>query len=632
MMDGRRPHFLEVFLPNMSSDRLKVPSKFVEHLEDRTSRSLSLIGPSGNIWHVDMIEYNGHLFFRDGWPTFVKDHSIQCGDTLVFRYDGNSNFTVQIFDQSSCEKDEAFYANCSQGSFECNENSKKKRDRDMEASMLNLVAEKKIRDSWVPVHLDLLAEIGEQTQKLCTNEGQEFKETVMSGHDNSIKNLAASDNTVVLALPAPRGPDAVSSAVNLCVSKISSKLKKSLKKDQKTTIHKMPSISKFIESRAAQYFTSTLPYFVRVMCYSNISGNGTMKIPTRFSTVHLPKCRIKVTLMNLNGDCWMVNSIPTTKRQTTLHTFCGGWLAFVRANGIKIEDVCIFELVSDFEMRVRVLRLGLEGLECQIGSSSVDAGVGLGGRRIETVENVAQDRGPHLSKDIDQTNGPCTPQNKRQEKKTDKRPSMHQEAASSIDTVDDSTAVQVPACASASSINSGFDSTADKNLVLYTGGTMSYHTSGNDRVNLPARHSMHMQPTAEEASEALSYTSPFPSFMKVMTSSNVSGSFTVAVPRKFAAAHLPSYKLEVVICNMRGESWNVVIGRYGHQTKFCGGWTSFARQNDLKVGDICVFELLDEKLLQVRVFEGSHKGPECVNDEAIADDATASIESTQVGD
>uniref|UniRef100_A0A803MRH9 TF-B3 domain-containing protein n=1 Tax=Chenopodium quinoa TaxID=63459 RepID=A0A803MRH9_CHEQI len=607
----------------------KVPSKFVEYLADRTSGPLSLIGPSGNVWYVDLLELNGHLYFRDGWPTFVKDHSIQCGDTLVFRYNGSSNFNVQIFDESSCEKDEAFYADCSQGASKCYENLEKKRERDMEASMLSLVAEKKMRVRWVPVGN------GEKNFKTCTKEGQKSNKTA-NGRDNRTKDLAtASDTTVVLAIPSLNGPDGRASQVKFHVKKISpkvmsSKVKKVSKKDQMTDFQKIPSISKFIQSRAANYFTSNLPYFVRVMCYSNISGNGTMKIPTYFSKDHLPKCRVKVTLMNLNGDCWMVNSIPAVRRQATLHSFCGGWPAFVRDNSIKIEDVCMFELVSNFEMRVRVLRPGLEGLECQIGNSSAVDGVGLGGRHLEAAENVAHRTGAHPLQELDQTYEPCTPQYKMDKIKTDAMPYMQQEAAS-INTVDDFIAVHVPACASGSSIGTNCDSTADKHLVCYTGKTMSYQANENSLVDLQATHSMNMQPAVGEVSDALSFTSPFPSFMKVMMNSNVGGSFTLNVPSKFAAAHLPSYKAELVLRNLKGDSWNVVSAHYGNSTKFCGGWMSFARMNDVKVGDICVFELLDERLLQVRVFEGSHKRPDCVYDKAVVDDSTASIESTEYG-
>lgn len=55
-----------------------------------------------------------------------------------------------------------------------------------------------------------------------------------------------------------------------------------------------------------------------------------------------------------------MNSIPTTRVQTS-HTFCGGWLSFVRDNNIDLGDICIFELVHKCELRVHVLRVEKEG-------------------------------------------------------------------------------------------------------------------------------------------------------------------------------------------------------------------------------------------------------------------------------
>lgn len=50
------------------------------------------------------------LYFESGWRDFVFDHSIQVGEILVFRYEGQSSFSVQLFDQSACEKESAFSA------------------------------------------------------------------------------------------------------------------------------------------------------------------------------------------------------------------------------------------------------------------------------------------------------------------------------------------------------------------------------------------------------------------------------------------------------------------------------------------------------------------------------------------
>lgn len=113
----------------------KLPLKFVRHLEEIIGRSVALIGPSGQTWLVNLIQKNENLFFCYGWPTFARDHALECGDFLVFRYDGELHFTVQVFDQSACEKEGAFRSQCSQ------DNTGHKRDREEDHSSLDMCAE-----------------------------------------------------------------------------------------------------------------------------------------------------------------------------------------------------------------------------------------------------------------------------------------------------------------------------------------------------------------------------------------------------------------------------------------------------------------------------------------------------------
>jgi len=81
---------------------------------------------------------------------------------------------------------------------------------------------------------------------------------------------------------------------------------------------------------------------------------------------HFPNCKTKIILHNLKGEHWTVNSVPTTRVHTS-HTLCGGWMAFVRGNSIKVGDVCIFELIRECELRVRIAEVGKDGLDCQVG-------------------------------------------------------------------------------------------------------------------------------------------------------------------------------------------------------------------------------------------------------------------------
>ncbi|KAH9603458.1 hypothetical protein KSS87_012054 [Heliosperma pusillum] len=499
-MNAKNPHFLEIYLPNLSSQRLEVPSKFIKHLKGRTSGSLSLIGPSGNSWHVDLIDQNGHLFFNSGWPTFVNDHSLQCGDSLVF---------------------------------------------------------------------------------------------------SGTKELNVSD-PVVLALPC-------SSNTIWNADILKSEKKKAVNKKQNTQIN--ASLSKFIESRAAEYITSSSPYFVRVMNYSNIDGNGTMKIPIKFSAEHLPDYRTKVTLKNVNGDCWLINCIPTVRKSSTMHTFCGGWLAFARGNGLKIEDVCIFDLVDKLEMLVRILRLGVEGLENQTGNSSFDAcNIEMSGWPLKSAINVTDDIcGDQFLEESDQLNDLFINDNEGHRENTEIFPTIQQNATVVFDTSDNAIPEKSRIGCDLSSFSEAFDECTDAFLMCSAEETHLNETTRDNEVDFEAGETTNKQATFGESP---TFTSPFPSFMKVMANSNVSGSFTLAVRRTFSAAHLPSHQSNIVLRNMQGNSWNVVSTCNGQQTKLCGGWMSFVRKNGIKVGDACIFELVEDKVLQVRVFEGGHKGEE----------------------
>jgi hypothetical protein len=80
---------------------------------------------------------------------------------------------------------------------------------------------------------------------------------------------------------------------------------------------------------------------------------------------HLPNCNVKIILHNLKGEHWTVNSVARS-RVHTYHIICGGWVDFVRGNGIKVGDVCIFELIRKCELRVHIVEVGKDGLDSQI--------------------------------------------------------------------------------------------------------------------------------------------------------------------------------------------------------------------------------------------------------------------------
>lgn len=524
-MDARRPHFIKGFNPNISFDKLKIPSKFSKHVEGKTSGTVSLTGPSGNTWHADLAQQSDGLYILDGWAAFVRDHFLENGDSLVFRYDGNLHFTVQIFDQSSCEKETAFSAECHQDLSIFDQHFGKKRDREYASLLSNMV-------DGVPKKPRTSQSHHEQTN--ITNQ------ETMDGRCEVSHFLNASEfctsglkNSITPALPL--------SAV---------------RPNEEDFVR----ISSSEAQKIAESFTSSFPHFSQVMKRFNISGSYTLNVPYQFAMAYLPNCKVKIVLQNLKGESWTVNSIPTTRVQTS-HTFCGGWLSFVRGNNINVKDVCIFELVGDCEMRVNILRVKQEPVDYEHGDVK-----GL-------ILTSSQKPSVRLPKKV-----------KGKTRKTQKLSMIEtQKVAFSIEKV------KLGIAAKGSVLGSHSRTTIGKPGKEKRAGCMS------------------MKSAPEEKIAAESFISSFPYFVRVMKKFNVSGSYTLKVPYQFSMEHLPSCRTEIILHNLKGECWTVnSIPTLKVETMhtlhtFCGGWMGFVRENGIQMGDICIFELVGSCEMRVHI-------------------------------
>ncbi|KAI3802370.1 hypothetical protein L1987_30502 [Smallanthus sonchifolius] len=211
-MNATSPHFIfKAFNPNISIDKLKIPSKFVKHLEGKTNGTIYLMGPSGNTWHADLVQETDGLFILNGWGTFVRDHFLENEDSLWLRESINGQCEVADFLSNA---------------------------------------------------------------DICSG---------------ALKNPM----NAVLTVSAVRPND-----------------------------DELGRLSAAEADKIAQSFTSSFPHFTQVMKRFNISGSYTMNVPYQFAMAHLPKCKVKIVLHNLKGEYWTVNSIPTTRVQTS-HTLCG---------------------------------------------------------------------------------------------------------------------------------------------------------------------------------------------------------------------------------------------------------------------------------------------------------------------
>ncbi|KAH7850921.1 hypothetical protein Vadar_004643 [Vaccinium darrowii] len=98
------PHFFKIILSsNVPDQKQRIPKKFISQYGNNLGNHVFLKVPSGAEWKVELKKSDNDVWMCNGWKEFAKCYSIAFGHLLVFRYDGNCNFHVLIFDMSASE-------------------------------------------------------------------------------------------------------------------------------------------------------------------------------------------------------------------------------------------------------------------------------------------------------------------------------------------------------------------------------------------------------------------------------------------------------------------------------------------------------------------------------------------------
>ncbi|XP_057722655.1 B3 domain-containing protein Os01g0723500-like isoform X2 [Arachis stenosperma] len=584
-LNVRKPQFYEFY--SSTPEKLKIPAAFIHHLQGRADGLVSVTGPSGKSWPVQLIKMENDMFFHQGWPSFVGDHRLECGDLLVFRYEGYLNFTVQVFDKNKCEK-LGLNSECSQNSGNFDNIRGHKRDRS-EKSSLDVIVEgatKKMRGNNADNQELKLSIVGKDILQY------ELVKPISMFKEKEETSRACSTNDIPLPFHVGNSNED-EDADQYILNGIS-----------------LSNLAAHDEKKVARSFTSSFPYFVRIMKSFNVSGSYTLNIPYQFSMAHLPNCKIKIILHNLKGEHWTVNSVPSTRVHTS-HTLCGGWMAFVRGNNIKVGDVCIFELVHECELLVRIAGGGkdLQDPVAKPDLSNPSAGHAITCHKASRYMSVNPKDNPKSVINVDQS--------------VKKRSKVGQEAAFSIE-------LRKSGKRSNSSKKTGLGNrTKAANKKLETAAQKRHRVE--DELSSQANAGLRMLFALDEQRVAQAFTSPFPNFVKIMKKFNVSGSYTLKIPYQFSAAHLPAYKTEIILRNLRGESWTVnsvpdAKGRTVHT--FCGGWMAFVRDNDINFGDTCIFELVAQGEMRVYISGVGKEGLENQNGQVKLNRLLANVPST----
>lgn len=103
----RNIHSFTSCLPNQTCEfgliLQKIPGKFTNMIRNDLRVVATLTTPNGCVWQVGLQKIDNKFWFTNGWNEFVEHQCIRVGYLLIFTYEGNSVFRVNIFDIASSE-------------------------------------------------------------------------------------------------------------------------------------------------------------------------------------------------------------------------------------------------------------------------------------------------------------------------------------------------------------------------------------------------------------------------------------------------------------------------------------------------------------------------------------------------
>ncbi|GMJ08742.1 REPRODUCTIVE MERISTEM 39, REDUCED VERNALIZATION RESPONSE 1 [Hibiscus trionum] len=293
---GHQPHhFFKIVLEEATrSGKLGIPASFVRDYGNNLSNPVFFKVPNGEIWELELVKCDGKMWFGNGWLNFAEHYSVAPGHFLAFRYEGGCHFHVIICDRTATEIE---YPGVKQ--------------------------QVKIEKS-VNIINGISNGSREKPELQCPRPHKTMRPNVPKFE------------------PMPAGSSAGTG-----------------EETRPDTVCREKSDGKSMAlQRVRSAFKSTNPFFLVFMQPSYV-GRNTKKgcfvgIPTEFSRLYL-KDRGDVVLCDSNGKTWATEYMSTIGRNGRAYVrLCNGWDAFVGDKNIQVGDVCAFELINRREISFKV--------------------------------------------------------------------------------------------------------------------------------------------------------------------------------------------------------------------------------------------------------------------------------------
>ncbi|KAJ3674371.1 hypothetical protein LUZ60_004987 [Juncus effusus] len=280
-------------------DHMSIPPKFTANFGGQIHEMVKLKGPNGNIWQVGVAIQAEKFVLQFGWKEFALANDIKENDILIFNYNGNSSFQVQILRPNGCERISSFF----------------------------------VEEKWTN-----LQKVNGPTRNICQHEN--LSSGSSSDSENHTEQSATSDEKPRQRPKKGTGTSKNQKDGNNCeVTKSEPPFMYVARKLQMTNTEKNEAL------RLAQEVQPGNPYFVGVINPSCIGFQRSfvLGVPTNFSATYLQRKTQKVVL-HYNGRPWEAMYVHTQNRSQIRSNV---WKSFVIENNLQEGDVYLFELLKD---------------------------------------------------------------------------------------------------------------------------------------------------------------------------------------------------------------------------------------------------------------------------------------------
>ncbi|XP_028795085.1 B3 domain-containing protein REM16 [Neltuma alba] len=339
-------------LPPGFDQHLALPKTFSDGVKRKLPDNVTLRGPGGAQWTVRLSTRDDILHFTHGWQQFAQDHFLEENDLLIFKYNGESQFDVLIFDKKNlCERVASYFVRDS------GQTNKRNTDNCFEEENVN-----------VPSNIDVKGASPEKsahrkkkTARKSTVEHIPAQQSKRRGRSAPMEYTPPQQTNRRLR-GRSRGSDVHAGEIEW----VPDAEPASMSRDKMVEIVDASSRKAAIEEAKKNTLqlaqaACTMDGFYVVMRPSHVFQKFYVTIPTKWVTQHLPP-QSEDVILRVGESEWLAKYAFEASRRSGGLT--GGWKQFALDNNLREFDVCVFRLAGigkkPLTLDVKIFRVDVE--------------------------------------------------------------------------------------------------------------------------------------------------------------------------------------------------------------------------------------------------------------------------------